>query len=581
MSISQILWYLFLLYLGYKALYWVHFFYCARENYYKGQRIKKERDSKTYDFPPENQAVLECSTIQDLLDGQFSRRFTATDIVNTYANRCYTIGRKHNYTADEMFERALSDAKEKDKQLKDILDQGKNPKNVLGKLHGIPFSVKDHIWVEGTISSCGVSSMTDNIKNKDSYIVQALRKEGAIPLVKGNCSEGNLTHHTTNLVWGEAKNPWDNTRTCGGSSGGDAALVASGCIPFSIGSDCLGSLRIPALFCGIYTLFPTFKRMSAKRAETYLQDNIQNFELLPYAIGPLTRNASDLTIVAKIMFSEDVYEEYRRYPKVPFNKALHSSTGKLKIGILNDVEKISTLSKTAERSIEIASQILEDNDHEVVNVDLVENTDEQSHMVHRNAIYMAGVPLKNKLFKSKDYVGPAVILSVIFNHVPTLVLKIADFLFSFCKGKRTLLSMKDLIQPSAQDIMDFTMQKQQTVEKTIQKWKELGLDALIVPSFPIPAVKSKLCDQVLLMSGAYRLAPFWGFPAGSVPITTVREDEQEYKDEKFNDNISKACAESMKDSKGLPMGVEVICMPYKEEQILRIMELLQRDSNKR
>ncbi|CAI2363623.1 unnamed protein product [Moneuplotes crassus] len=578
MEFREFIWYLLYLYIFYKTLGWVYFLIIAYQNYQKGQRIRKERDSKIYDFPEENKEVLVCTTIQELVDGQISGKFTATDIVNTFAKRCYIIGRKYNYTCDEMFERALKEAEEKDTQLQSLLDQGRDPRNALGKLHGVPFSVKDHIWVEGTISSLGVSSMADNVRNKDTYIVQALRKEGAIPLVKGNTPEGCFSFHTTNYIWGEAKNPWDTSRTCGGSTGGDSALVASGCIPFSIGSDMMGSLRVPALFCGIYSLFPTLKRLYAKRADTYLQDNIFNFELMKYALGPLARNASDLTLLSEIIFSENVYGEYRRYPKIPFNKTLHSNNNNLKIGILNDVGKLSALSKTAERSIEITAQILEDNEHEVANVDLIEDVKEQSQMMLLCGIYTFTIPLRNIWLKSKDIVNLNTFSSIILGYTPKVIIKIVAVILKLFGEKRNSFLLKSTIEPSAQDIMDFTMKRDQMVQKTVEKWKELNLDALIVPTYPIPAFKRDNFEMIKLMPGGYRLSCFWGFPSGFVPITTVREDEQEYIDANHNDSISNACAESMKDSKGMPMGVEVICMPYKEEQVLRIMELLQKDS---
>lgn len=102
--------------------------------------------------------------------------------------------------------------------------------------------------VKGTLCTNGLGSYGDNVVDDDALIVKLFKDQGGIPLVKGNIPVGCLSYHSKNLIWGEAKNPWNQERSCGGSSGGDAALIAANCVPFGIGSDMLGSLRIPALF---------------------------------------------------------------------------------------------------------------------------------------------------------------------------------------------------------------------------------------------------------------------------------------------------------------------------------------------
>lgn len=85
---------------------------------------------------------------------------------------------------------------------------------------------------------------------------------GGIPIVRGNCPQSGLSIHTNNLLFGEALNPLNKQRSCGGSSGGDAGLVAARCVPISLGTDIGGSLRFPATFCGIYGFKPSNGRVS-------------------------------------------------------------------------------------------------------------------------------------------------------------------------------------------------------------------------------------------------------------------------------------------------------------------------------
>ena len=126
-------------------------------------------------------------------------------------------------------------------------------------LHGIPISIKDLFWQKGFLATVGCAFLCKDSDraDEDGVIVKLFRNAGAIPLVRGNVPQSALSLHTDNLVFGCARNPHDQSRSCGGSSGGDAGLIASQCIPFGIGSDIGGSLRFPAAFCGIYGFKPT------------------------------------------------------------------------------------------------------------------------------------------------------------------------------------------------------------------------------------------------------------------------------------------------------------------------------------
>jgi Asp-tRNA(Asn)/Glu-tRNA(Gln) amidotransferase A subunit family amidase len=99
---------------------------------------------------------------------------------------------------------------------------------------------------------------------KDAAVVAFLKNEGAIPMVRGNVPQFVYAGHTDNRIFGCAKNPYDRTRTCGGSSGGDGALVSAKCVPFAIGTDIGGSIRSPAACSGIIGFKPTSQRNSMR-----------------------------------------------------------------------------------------------------------------------------------------------------------------------------------------------------------------------------------------------------------------------------------------------------------------------------
>lgn len=124
-------------------------------------------------------------------------------------------------------------------------------------MHGVPVSIKDLFKQKGYLSTVGCAFLCDDFADEDAVLVKLVLKAGGIPLVRGNVPQTALSINTANLVFGEAQNPNDRTRSCGGSSGGDAGLVASKCVPIGFGTDIGGSLRFPAVFCGIMGFKPT------------------------------------------------------------------------------------------------------------------------------------------------------------------------------------------------------------------------------------------------------------------------------------------------------------------------------------
>ncbi|HET7095467.1 MAG TPA: amidase family protein, partial [Thermomicrobiales bacterium] len=126
-----------------------------------------------------------------------------------------------------------------------------------GPLHGLPVTVKDSLETAGLRTTSGAPSLADHVPARDAEAVARLRAAGAIVFGKTNLPTFAGDAQTYNDLFGVTNNPWDLTRTPGGSSGGSAAAIAAGLSPLELGSDIGGSLRIPAHFCGVYTLKPT------------------------------------------------------------------------------------------------------------------------------------------------------------------------------------------------------------------------------------------------------------------------------------------------------------------------------------
>jgi amidase len=175
--------------------------------------------------------------------------------------------------------------------------------NKLGPLAGVPFSVKENIDVAGSATTWGVAALSGQIASADAPMVARLRDAGAIPIARTNLPDFAFRWHTESGRAGHTRNPWDPTRTPGGSSGGEAVALATGMTPLGLGNDLGGSLRIPAQMCGITAIKPSRGRV-AEGAVT--EPRIQPISIQQTMVaGPMARRVADLRLALGILSAAD------------------------------------------------------------------------------------------------------------------------------------------------------------------------------------------------------------------------------------------------------------------------------------
>lgn len=212
------------------------------------------------------------------------------------------------------------------KQAQALDEEFQKTGRVKGPLHGVPVSVKDQYDISGYDTCIGFSAWCNSPATSDAQVVSAVRQAGAIIICKTNVPQTMLNFECKNPVWGATTNPWNALYTCGGSSGGEGSILAGDGSALGIGSDVGGSLRIPALYCGIYSLKPGAGRISGQGARSCNP----GFDTIKVTPGPMGRTVQDVELLSRVLFASTPENDYEGIAPVPYRDVTLPS--KLRIG---------------------------------------------------------------------------------------------------------------------------------------------------------------------------------------------------------------------------------------------------------
>ena len=260
------------------------------------------------------------------------KKISSRELVDAQLARISELNHKLNAFVQVDEGCARTQARERD----EALARGGN----VGALHGVPISLKSSIEVAGFRCEAGTKLRKGMVATGDAPLVSRLRDTGAVILGTTNTPELLMAWETDNLLYGRTNNPWDITRTAGGSSGGEAAAIASGCSAGGVGSDGGGSVRVPAHFCGICGLKPTPGRIPSTG---HFPTSVGPFALLG-VVGPMARTMGDLKILFEVMQGAD-YGDTSSAP-VPVRWPSRQELKKLRIGYFEDEGRTPVTSET-------------------------------------------------------------------------------------------------------------------------------------------------------------------------------------------------------------------------------------------
>ncbi|MCB5182743.1 amidase [Streptomyces antimicrobicus] len=249
---------------------------------------------------------------------------SAVELVDSHLERIAEAGPRVNAVTQLLADRAREAAARTDRR--------RAAGEELGPLAGVPFTVKETTAIEGVPTTFGTPRFRDLVAPADAPPVARLRAAGAIPIGHSNVPTLILAGmHTRSELYGDTVNPWDPTRTPGGTSGGDAVAVATGLAAFGLGNDSGGSVRVPAQFCGVAALKPSTGRYPADHRVAGPQDPGPASQFL-VTDGPLARRVADLRLVHEVLAGADPRDP-RAVPVPAFGPPL---PGPVRVAVVTD-----------------------------------------------------------------------------------------------------------------------------------------------------------------------------------------------------------------------------------------------------
>ncbi|KAF8374187.1 faah-5, partial [Pristionchus pacificus] len=443
-------------------------------------------------------------------------------------------------------------------------------------LYGVPFSVKGNFHIKGYDCNLGLGKYVDTPMNDECTFVTHLRYLGGVPFVITTVPQALLSFVCSSAVYGTTANPHDITRGPGGSSGGEAALCAAGGTPFGIGSDLLGSLRIPANMCGLTTL----KLTEARLVVTNAHGGVPGRGRLGLGFGFFTKTVKEQVLLLREVLGHPAYAAL--VPDSARQRLDEAATvegrRKWRIGYFESDGWLNPVPSVVRAVRETVDKLREDG-HEMV-MFKVPDVEKAAGMMYKNAMPDGGK--YSRFLYSNDVVDKWMKHFVMLLNVPRCLRIVASYLIQLVSPQMALVARESL-----GNLEDARYNQEMTdnyKRQFIEYWKALGIDALVCPSFTVTAIPHQYPSQLTPCGFATGLFNLVDFPCGSIPVGRVsKADDEGIVDESVfpvgRNPILKMMRDGCKGSEGMPLTVQVVALPLEEEICLSVMATIEKLSS--
>merc|ERR1719317_496450 len=424
-----------------------------------------------------------------------------------------------------------------------------------GPLHGVPLSMKEAYNVAGTYSTGGLAKFirkTKYIAKTNSNAVDQLKSLGAVPFCKTNIPQAMISMQCSNNIFGETTNPHNDSRECGGSSGGEGALVGGGGSVLGLGNTIGGSLRNPAAFNGCYTLLPSYKRgLSQWGTRNATGAHPIGIEAVG---GFFTRSAADLVEAYKTLWSQDRIpwhqKNYDKKPRIGFfltDDILQPASG-CKRAVVEAVERLRTAGYDPRE---------------------IKPPDMKKVMEFYRGFILAEIDsdsLKENLSgEVVDSTLKGFMKAVTFFRLPKWLRSVLTFFEPQAYPPKSVYNKVSKLCKKGTEMRYFT--------DTYCKYLEsMGVDIILCPGQLMPAPPTGVLGDFTEVISPYVAWNTMKCPAGVAPITVWSEKDEEnmktYPKKKYE---QKRIKKFSKGAIGMPLGVQIVGHPFGDELVLKIM----------
>lgn len=493
----------------------------------------------------------------ELRDKLEKREISSVELVESLYARTDAVDTKvHAYT-EQLRREALQEAK--------ACDDERSKGQSRGLLHGMPISIKESIEVRGTETTAGLRARAGKRVDRDAVTVRLLREAGAIILGKSNIPQTLLSSETTNNLYGTTTNPWNVARTPGGSSGGESALIASGQSPWGVGTDVGGSVRIPAGHTGICALKPSLHRWSNVGST----GAVPGQEFVRSQMGPLARNTADLSFLFRALDTPLHSQFDPEAPPLSIGDPKSVDVRKLRVGVF-ETDGYMNPAASVRRGVREAQKHLTN-----AGVDVVPYSPPNAENGY--LFFIAAMSSDGLFTLERELDGEAVIsLLKVMSHVVHLHPVLRKGLV---RGLRTLgedriaRSFEVLGEKRVHELWSLNFKRIAMIREEIATWTQRGIDALLCPVYATPAPQLGATGE-FAPGGVYTMRyNVMNLPAGVVPVTRVLQNETTRTEKK--DRIDKRAASIEEGSEGMPIGVQIVSKPYREDVALALMQVVE------
>lgn len=486
---------------------------------------------------------------------------SASEVVEAHITRAEAVNPKINAIVVPLFEQA--------RQAAEAADAAQRRGEALGPLHGVPITIKEQFLVKDTATTFGLVSQKHHRAVEDGPLVKRLREAGAIVLGKTNVSQLLIYIEADNQLYGRTNNPWNLTRTPGGSSGGEAAIIAAGGSPLGLGGDAGGSIREPAHFCGIHGLKPTSGRLTNFDTRPGFF-SMGLLEAMPPQIGPLARRVADLALMMNVLAAPGLERIDPAVPPVPWPDWQTVPIRGLRIAMHID-DGYFQASPAIRRVVLEAAEALRQMG---ASVEPWTPPDVGEAMRCFFRFYTADGFNGLRHALGPDKPEPQIAGLLQSSKIPRPMRKFVAGRMRGAGQVRLARIVEETGALSAEAYWKLIEDRALYRRHFLSTLDAGRFDAIICPPTSLPAVLHGSTAQLPDFDSYARLFSVLGMPAGVVAASRVRAGEESDRPSS-TDPVERMAAQVEHGSAGLPIGVQVAARHWREDIVLAVMGALE------